>query len=264
MKKGIEENLIESRNIYRLTDAEKKVSFEKIEAFVRANPLPMRSPFTIHHLLLKRMSYYTMVAILFTVTSISLYAEGSLPGEYLYPVKVEVNDSLKVFSAFTAESRAETHINIINQRIQEIDEASEKGTLDVEALEYAAASLDEHTESVAELIAETHSNGNIIMSLEISENLDASTTIEIPTASVSTGSTSITIMSMDEATTSTSTKDLTNFDIASSTNVRETADTTDLTEEVEENIKSSKEKIEKYIIDQKKHIEEKGNNESES
>lgn len=261
MKQEIEDSLNNLKNLYSLSQAEKEESFGRIEAFMNAHPLPKKSPLKLEYFILRGFNYYTVAAVFFALTSLSLYAEGTIPGNYLYPVKVEVNDNIKILSSLTPESKAKTHIAIIKERIEDIDEAVEQGQIDAESLDYAATSIHEHTEEVSNIITSSQEEGDIATSLELSvdleKNLDTAlgeetvvdsinaTTMAFSTSSDDVVNTRISTTGSSTLETSTSSEISSTFQI-----LTENGEQID-TEDVEENLKSSKEKIKKFIEEQK-------------
>jgi len=90
-----------------------------------------------------------IILILILGTGTSYAAEGSLPGDMLYPIKVNVNEQIAHLTSFTSESKAKLNTKIIKKRLEEADRLASKGKLNevtkdkiVKGLEKASVGLD--------------------------------------------------------------------------------------------------------------------------
>ena len=73
------------------------------------------------------ISGITAAVVLFGFGSASFAAEGSLPGELLYPVKVHVNESFQKLTSFTDEQKATTEVRIAGRRLAEASALAARG-----------------------------------------------------------------------------------------------------------------------------------------
>lgn len=75
---------------------------------------------------------YSLVGALATVilcvigVSTSVVAEGALPGEFLYPIKVKFNEPLTKITAVTPESEVNWQIKQLDRRLTEVDKLTER------------------------------------------------------------------------------------------------------------------------------------------
>lgn len=71
---------------------------------------------------------------IFVVTSTIVYsAEYTLPGDTLYPIKVEVNERLWGLTAVSYEAQAEWSVKRTTRRLQELEQLATTGSLDEKA-----------------------------------------------------------------------------------------------------------------------------------
>lgn len=91
-----------------------------------------------------------LVLVVFTGGSTAAAAHGSLPGDFLYPVKVSINESVEVALATTPLARAEVSQKLAERRVEEAEALAARGTLTQEVGEELAASFDAHVEVAQE------------------------------------------------------------------------------------------------------------------
>ena len=90
-----------------------------------------------------------VILLLILGTGTSYAAEGSLPGDMLYSIKVNVNEKIASLKAITPEAKAKFNTKIIKKRLEEADKLASGGKLNestkdkiVKGLEKASAGLD--------------------------------------------------------------------------------------------------------------------------
>lgn len=75
---------------------------------------------------------------------ISLAAEGAVPGELLYSVKVELNENIRGWFAISEESQIKWQARRVERRLDEVTELSIDGRLDSQKREVIEAELEGH------------------------------------------------------------------------------------------------------------------------
>ncbi len=103
----------------------------------------------------------------------ALAANGSLPGDFLYPMKVGLNERIVDTLSLTDTMKAEHQSNLAARRIEEIQELAVRGLLNVEIEEEAGANFEQHMEKTLELIAKLEAAGKFEAAAEISSHLEA-------------------------------------------------------------------------------------------
>src|SRR5436309_3366576 len=117
---------------------ERLVQFIEAGGAVRENRLPrhIQQTSNIFGFLLKPISMpvFAIITILALMGGgTSLAAQNALPGDFLYPVKVNVNENIVAGLAFTAEAKAKVETDLAERRLEEAAELAEKSHMSAEA-----------------------------------------------------------------------------------------------------------------------------------
>lgn len=89
----------------------------------------------------------------------SIAAQNALPGDMLYPVKVNVNEEFRSMLTFGNEAEAKFHAEKAAERIEEAEKLAAEGRLTAEAQADINANFKEHVSEVRERISEFESEG---------------------------------------------------------------------------------------------------------
>ncbi|KND47841.1 MAG: hypothetical protein AB201_02930 [Parcubacteria bacterium C7867-006] len=134
--------LFKKINSERMTDAEKQAGFKALQSFVMDNPIrepwykkagdKILSPFSndmfLHHKILA--SAFVIVLLISATGGTSAVAKYSLPGDVLYPIKINLNERLETFTALTPEAKANIEATHIDERLSEAEMLSTQNKLD--------------------------------------------------------------------------------------------------------------------------------------
>lgn len=119
-----------------------------------------------------RLKYtYMPIAILIALMvggGTSYAAQGAVPGDFLYPVKTEVNENVRAAFAVSAEAEAELQADLIAERLEEAQELQAEGRLDEEATETLTAELKVHAEKAALALDESTDENDVATIARIS------------------------------------------------------------------------------------------------
>lgn len=107
-----------------------------------------------------------LVLAMFLSGGAAFAAEGSLPGDLLYPVKVEVNERVGEVLAFSTEAKAEFETKLAEKRINEIERLAKKGQISAEVSEELKAKFAARAEKARTLLAELEASGQLGVSAE--------------------------------------------------------------------------------------------------
>lgn len=77
-------------------------------------------------------------------------AQGTLPGDILYPVKISINEAVEVALATSPVARAEVSAKLAERRVEEAEALAAQGKLDAAVGEELAANFEAHVESADE------------------------------------------------------------------------------------------------------------------
>lgn len=139
MKTPIEQ-FIDETNAIRLSGEEKARIHSRLVAHMRANPIPAKpvatpyqsffgvlSPFAF----LLRMPVAALALILLVTVggATTFAAQGALPGNPLYPLKVRVIEPVKGLMAVSAEEKAAWQVSLVEARVSEVEQLALKAKL---------------------------------------------------------------------------------------------------------------------------------------
>ncbi len=94
------------------------------------------------------------LVLVFGGASTTAAAQGALPGDFLYPVKISVNEAIKVALATTPVAKAEVSAELAVRRVEEAEVLASRGQLTPEAGEKLAANFEVHADTAATLATE--------------------------------------------------------------------------------------------------------------
>lgn len=154
---------------------------KKIQAPKLGESRPVKSPFTYgkdlfalvyaHQAKGVQFAAVMLVVVLFGAGT-SFAAQGSLPGDILYPIKVNVNEEIK--SVFlSGVSRSKYEVVRVENRIAEVKELAERGELPEKVRTKVATKLNSHLSQVREDLAVLTNQGDLQDAFEISNDLEA-------------------------------------------------------------------------------------------
>lgn len=102
----------------------------------------------------------------------TIAAEQALPGDLLYPVKVEVNESVRSAIAISGEAQATWDARRAERRLEEAEELAAEGRLDQETRTELEARLDESIRSFESQQAKLEAKEKHALAQEIEEDLE--------------------------------------------------------------------------------------------
>jgi len=139
-----------------------------VESPIRVFP----SPFFVF--MPRLMAPLAFVLILVTALGSTAYAaEGALPGDLLYPVKVRVNERIAVALTRTPEANAETHVRLAERRLEEAEELTARGSMTAETTSELEERFEAHARTV-EAVVQTLEERDAIAAADISARLESS------------------------------------------------------------------------------------------
>ena len=144
-------NLKHEAEKIRLTSAEK--SAMRAALFGAASPVQTApSPYFFFSYQFRMVMAGFLVFVLAGAGTVSAAAGGALPGDLLYPVKINVNESVKIALASTPASRAQVHAELADARVEEAQALAAQGRLDATATAKLSDNFDEHAKSAQDLV----------------------------------------------------------------------------------------------------------------
>jgi len=142
----------------RMTPAEK--SAMKARVFGMPSPaqlVPIKvegSPyfiFSFQFMQARVLAPLAVVLVVFAGGGTAAAAQGALPGDVLYPVKISVNEAVEAALATTPVAKAEVSAKLAVRRVEEAEVLAARGELTEETGEKLATSFEAHAQNASEL-----------------------------------------------------------------------------------------------------------------
>lgn len=171
-----------------LTPDEKSAGREMLRSYMALTPMRvsaeasvrqvMRKPvfgFASSPLIRKAMSVFSLVlAFMISAGSVSYAAEGSLPGDVLYPVKVGINEEVRATLAPTAQAKAAWEAERAERRLAEAETLATRGELGTETRIALEADFHRHAGRAKDRIAGFSSTEDLGIAADISAHFEGS------------------------------------------------------------------------------------------
>jgi len=189
-----------------------------------------------------------MASLLLVTGGTSLFAENSLPGDYLYSLKVNINEKIQGLAAITPEAKAKFALEVTDRRLKEVALLSTQGKLDDSTRIIIQNELTKQAGQVQNQVASLVAVQNVKAAQEVATNYESSLKVhELILQKISSTQASTSDMSthIDSIIGTVQTE------IATSTESRLTLQTNELTSD-----SNNKDKVIKKLIDTKAKFEE--------
>lgn len=105
---------------------------------------------------------------------VSFAAENSLPGDTLYPVKVDVNEEVRGAFTFGAEAKAEWETRLAERRLEEAEQLTSEGRMNAETQANIEENFEAHSERVSERIAKFQAETNVTAAADVTSKFETS------------------------------------------------------------------------------------------
>ena len=149
---------IEALRKVKMSDGEKSLILKKI--LDRKETLSIKTPYiswsAVFMWVKSNGSFVAIVAavtVILTGNGIAKAAEGSLPGDILYPIKTGIIEPARVALAATIVARAEVQTNIATTRLQEAEQLAVHNKLSEQSASQLNQSLNRDAKALAVTVA---------------------------------------------------------------------------------------------------------------
>ena len=119
-----------------------------------------------------RMSLAGLLLFVLAGTGTVSAAQGALPGDLLYPVKININETVKVALAPTPAAKAQLHAELADARVEEAQTLAVQGRLDAPITQELADNFDKHARHAQEF-ARSVEESDPAASVQITTQLDS-------------------------------------------------------------------------------------------
>lgn len=177
----------EAKNI-QLSNSEKTLVRERLVNFVETNPVRNKEALRLNNAkaIVSPWSYnwfslfinhktmpLALIALLFVGGGVSFAAQGSLPGDALYPVKVNFNEKIEATLSVSAESNANLEAKLAERRLIEAEKLAGDNKLDAETSLEIKQRFEAHALRVDERI-EKLSDRDVLVALDVASRFETS------------------------------------------------------------------------------------------
>ncbi|MEK7554594.1 MAG: DUF5667 domain-containing protein [Patescibacteria group bacterium] len=127
----------------------------------------------------KRIKLMPIYAVILVVAllgggGVSAAAQGSLPGDTFYPVKVGFNEKVGAAFRVSEDSRANYEVRLMERRLEEAEEVAAKGDLDAEVKTQIEENFEAHADRVEDRIADFEAKEDFAPAADIALKFHAS------------------------------------------------------------------------------------------
>ncbi len=190
MKKFLNNIKNEAKHI-RMSAAEK--SAMKADIFGTVSPLPTApSPyffFSYHY----RMALAGLLLFVLAGAGTASAAQGALPGDLLYPVKIHINEQVEVALATTPAQKAKAETHLAERRVEEAQTLAAQGRLNATTTREIEDNFNEHASRALAFSAEEHSAAALATNIKTAEpkaqtegnHAPRATMLQVPTKAAS-------------------------------------------------------------------------------
>lgn len=119
----------------------------------------------------KRIKLMPIYAVMLLVAvlggGVSASANGALPGDTLYPVKVNVNEKVRAALTLSDDAKAEYEVRLAERRLEEAEKIAAQGELKEEVKLQIEANFEEHADRVEARIKEFEAKENFAPAADV-------------------------------------------------------------------------------------------------
>ncbi|MEX2515066.1 MAG: hypothetical protein WD335_02985 [Candidatus Paceibacterota bacterium] len=158
------QNFIGKLTHVQLSDTDREAVRNRLETHIMNN-----QPIVSTWISLFKKPAMVLAALVFIVGGVSAAAEQAVPGDPLYAVKVNVNETLMGLASLNSFSEAQNQSRITARRIAELESLAARGTLDPQVSQRLTLAISQHTQAARAHIKEVSEQGETgsALSLEI-------------------------------------------------------------------------------------------------
>jgi hypothetical protein len=166
-----------------LSQTEKIVLRDEMFAFMEKNPPSIKGVGGVHDAkgpvisplnplyFFKPRTFAGLGVAALMILSVSIKAEASTPGDFLYPVKIHFNEAIVESLALTPEAEAAVNINFTKKRLNETVRLAAENRVKKEYLDDIRMKIKEYDSDIQKYINESSSKGDIAEAIEASSDI---------------------------------------------------------------------------------------------
>lgn len=148
-------------------DKKASISFEK------TNPFTWLHSLTQNVLRFKSAAFIVVVVVLLS-SGAALAAQNSLPGDFLYPVKISFIEKIEGSFAVSLQAKAEFEQNLVERRLREAEELATNNRLNAQIKNGIAMNLEEHSTAFHKNINQLKQENQLQSAIDTTSNFTIS------------------------------------------------------------------------------------------
>jgi tetratricopeptide (TPR) repeat protein len=168
----------------KLIEEAKRVSLEKEEkdeirnfllSVIKASGprLKGQDSLFLFRFLFKPVPLVILFALIFS-GGVSFASESALPGDFLYPVKINFVEEVRSAFTFSTEAKADFEARRLNKRIEEAEKLSVENRLNSKAKDQIQSSFERSSERVGRKVKKLETDGDFEASAKVNSEFEAS------------------------------------------------------------------------------------------
>lgn len=162
----------------RLTKEEKALMRANITRFTEEHPIAPQTPSASPYVYISWVRVRTPVValcagLLLTGGGVSAAARQALPGDLLYPMKVEVNERVESALALSSEAKAQVEARQAFRRLDEVERLADRGTLTEETNATLRARFEQKADALDKRLAALDESGRADAAAEVHAKVEA-------------------------------------------------------------------------------------------
>jgi hypothetical protein len=174
------ENFIKTARGISLSSQEKAVIKRSLLHYIKEHPMAdVRPTLSFWANPFSRLSYASAFVVVLIIGVLAgggagLAAEKALPGDILYPVKVNVNEEVRTWFLASDEAKANWEIERSERRLQEAEQLASTGSLTAKNRAIVESNFTAQSQRVKDRIEKFENKQNFNSAAEISSNFETS------------------------------------------------------------------------------------------
>ncbi|MFA6495133.1 MAG: DUF5667 domain-containing protein [Candidatus Paceibacterota bacterium] len=184
MEKQKLEKLFEKTRTLALTDGERATVRQRVILFMREHPVPhaefvrpfewIRAVFykPIPLKLKYVMPLLLILALLASGGGVSYAAQGSLPGDVLYPVKVDINEPIAGAFQFGTQAQAQWNAELAQSRLQEAEQLAAQNKLTPQIQAQVATRLQDAVAAAQNGVTQLQDKNQVAVAAQVNNDLE--------------------------------------------------------------------------------------------
>lgn len=184
MKKYVKNSTIKKFTDIKLSKEEKALAKQNLVNFMAKNPARLNNRLSeggyfasfrsaFQNFFIKPLGAVLSILIVGGVST-SLAAQGSMPGDMLYPVKLKFNEKIQEMVQFSNKGQAQVALTHAENRLKEAEKLAEQGKLNIDTKNELEANFEAKIKKTKDLVKKEHEEKDEASAKEIKDNLKKS------------------------------------------------------------------------------------------